>query len=531
MSHYLTTVRKNETPQNEALEGQVANNAGGFAFPVNHWTRLERFLIMGSEGGTYYVGQNKLTRENMKSVEVCLKEDGIRLVNTVVDVSTNGRAPKNDVALFVHAFASVEGDAATRRLAHETLHKVARIGTHLFQWMNFRKHFGGFGTGAKKAVTSWYNDKDADALGYQLSKYKQRDGWTHLDVLRLAHVKPKDEAHDALLGYAKAKAKGEKINSTKFNALPEQVRFIESLAARKPTPDVLDLVTKLRVPREALPTEWLQKGEVWEALLPNMPITATIRNLGNMSKAGILTPMSANEKLVVARITNEEILKKGRVHPIAVLAALKTYEQGHGLKGSGTWDVNHNIVDALDEGFYTSFKAIEPTGKRHVLGIDVSGSMGWSFILNRLIDCGTAAAVMALATAKSEDQFAIMGFASQFRDLGISPRMRLDDVLRKMSGQVFGSTDCSLPMVWALQNKVESDVFVVYTDSETYAGRSHPVQALQKYRDKMGIPAKLVVVAFASNHVSIADPNDAGMLDVAGFDTNTPSVIADFIRG
>ena len=74
------------------------------------------------------------------------------------------------------------------------------------------------------------------------------------------------------------------------------------------------------------------------------------------------------------------------------------------------------------------------------------------------------------------------------------------------------------------------DAFVIYTDSETWAGETHPVQALRQYREKTGIAAKLVTVGMVSNGFSIADPNDAGMLDVVGFDTAAPAVIADFIR-
>ena len=33
-----------------------------------------------------------------------------------------------------------------------------------------------------------------------------------------------------------------------------------------------------------------------------------------------------------------------------------------------------------------------------------------------------------------------------------------------------------------------------------------------------------------SNGFSIADPNDAGMLDVVGFDSATPALMADFSR-
>jgi 60 kDa SS-A/Ro ribonucleoprotein len=44
----------------------------------------------------------------------------------------------------------------------------------------------------------------------------------------------------------------------------------------------------------------------------------------------------------------------------------------------------------------------------------------------------------------------------------------------------------------------------------------------------MGIPAKLAVIGMMANKFSIADPKDRGMLDVVGFDTAVPSVLADF---
>jgi len=91
-----------------------------------------------------------------------------------------------------------------------------------------------------------------------------------------------------------------------------------------------------------------------------------------------------------------------------------------------------------------------------------------------------------------------------------------------------GGTDCALPMLYAAERKLDVDVFVVLTDSETWAGNIHPIQALQAYRQKAGIPAKLIVVGMVSNGFSIADPADAGMLDVVGFDTATPQLMSDF---
>ena len=114
--------------------------------------------------------------------------------------------------------------------------------------------------------------------------------------------------------------------------------------------------------------------------------------------------------------------------------------------------------------------------------------------------------------------------------LAITPRMRLDAVLKCISNLPFMGTDCAVPMAWARHNKLKVSAFVTYTDSETWAGIAHPAQALQIYRKRLVPEAKAVVVGMTSNGFTLADPNDRGMLDVVGFDATAPAVIADFIR-
>ena len=75
-------------PQTEPLDDwQVRNSAGGYSYPVDQWKRLERFLILGSEGGSYYATERTLTRENVDAVKECIKTDGIRTVKAIVDIS------------------------------------------------------------------------------------------------------------------------------------------------------------------------------------------------------------------------------------------------------------------------------------------------------------------------------------------------------------------------------------------------------------------------------------------------------------
>ena len=160
-----------------------------------------------------------------------------------------------------------------------------------------------------------------------------------------------------------------------------------------------------------------------------------------------------------------------------------------------------------------------------------------------------ASAALALVTAATEPRYEIVGFyagrggwksggrrrgwaADGLTPLAISPRQRLDDAVKAVSDLPFGGTDCALPMLYAHgASSGEVDTFVIYTDSETWAGDVHPAQALRDYRQASGIDARLVVVGMVSNGFSIADPDDPGMLDVVGFDTATPQLISDFARG
>ena len=532
------------TPQSQRIPGtkQVPNSAGGFAWPVDDWMRLDRFLILGSEGGTYYITEKSLTVENAEAVGRCIDADGLRVVNRIVEVSEAGRAPKNDPAIFALAMCAKLGNDATRTAAYAALPKVCRIGTHLMHFAEYAQGFGGWGRGMRKAVAGWFNTKPANDLAYQLIKYQSRDGWSNRDLLRLSHPRAASPSHDRLFAWV---TKGALPEGATEDAALALVVAMEQAKAAETWKDVVKLIMAHRLPREAIPTQWLVYPEVWDALLGEMPMTAMIRNLATMTKVGLLTSMSTAGKIVIERLSDAARLKKARVHPIAVLAAMLTYKSGHGARGQSTWSPVGRIVDALDTAFYATFQHVEPAGKRMLLALDVSGSMTSGSVAGVPgLTPRVASSAMALVTAATEKDHGFVAFTAAsggyggqwgggdpgIKTLDISPRQRLDDVLKTVGNLPFGGTDCALPMVWANKAKIDVDTFVVYTDNETWAGSVHPAQALRAYRQARGIPAKLVVVGMVSNGFSIADPNDAGMLDVVGFDTATPPVISDFAR-
>lgn len=534
----LTMVSTRRTAQTEqADEGQVKNSAGGYTFQVDDMAHLRRFLTIGTTGGTYYVGEQKLTKDTAGVALGLARSRGLDVVAEVIAISTAGRAPKQNPCLFALAAVCGLGDDAARKAALGALPLVARTGTHLFIFAGYVEQFRGWGRGLRKAIASWYSAKSADDLAYQAVKYQQREGWSHRDLLRLSHPSGSD-AHRALYEWI--------CRDTISDALPDIV--LNNQAAHTPGFDVPQIVRSSRLSWEMLPSESLTDPNVWRALIDNgLPMTALIRQLPRLTNLGLLTPLTKNNRLtaVTEQLTDPERLVKARIHPMNLLVALRTYAGGESARGSSTWKPVAQIADALDRAFYAAFGAVTPANKRTMLALDISGSMG-SAIGGLPLTCREATAALALVTAATEPENIIVGFTtsngqaanwSNLREntvlgtLAISPNQRLDDVIRGVSNLPFGGTDCSLPMLAALENQLEVDTFVVLTDNETWAGRMHPHQALTQYREKTGIDARLVVVAMSATDFTIADPSDPRMLDVSGFDTATPDLISAFSRG
>ena len=85
------------------------------------------------------------------------------------------------------------GNDDIRRYALSVLPQVARTGSHLFQFVEYAEAMRGWGKSLRNAIGSWYEAQGGVAeAAYQMVKYRQRNGWTHRDLLRKAHPSGKD---------------------------------------------------------------------------------------------------------------------------------------------------------------------------------------------------------------------------------------------------------------------------------------------------------------------------------------------------
>lgn len=195
---------------------QVENSPGGFVFQVSDETRVRRFLIIGTTGGTYYVSESDLKKEAVADL-IRIIEDGRGnlILQQIYEINLENRAPKREPSIYALALCAryTIRDWQKRRAEDSQLEKyfltlqrcafrlmmdLCRTPTDLFTFLKYaeeiaREHCetSGWGRMMRSSVSQWYFRRNPKYLALQLTKYKNRAGYTHRDALRLCHADPR----------------------------------------------------------------------------------------------------------------------------------------------------------------------------------------------------------------------------------------------------------------------------------------------------------------------------------------------------
>lgn len=517
-SNLLSGATTNAPITTKTREDQIKNDAGGYVFQANDWTRLERFLILGTMDDTYYADKNRLVRENVGVLVSCIQSDGKKFVDVVTDISFSGRAPKNDPAIFALALAVAQGTPDVKNYALSQIEKVCRTGTHFFTFLSELKGLNvKWGRSVTRNVANWYLNKSADQLALQLVKYRQRNGWTHTDAMRLSHpafAKQDDLAKRALV---------EHFMDGKFSEVSVPDVYIGFLNVQQPSipiEEALKEIERCKLPWEALPTEMLNNVKVWETLLPNMGYTALLRNLGKLTNIGLLES-SQWKSFVAEKLVNG--IPQNRVHPMQILVALKTYSMGKGFKGSLTWSPEGRISSSLNDAFYASFGKLDRNGKARKVAVDVSGSMSGTRCFNGLFQLHEAAACMAMVDVHCAPDSQVIGVDGAIHEFDIHGR-RLDDVMR-LFGSINGGTT-HLQLVPLHKIKDTPDMTVIYTDNVSWTG-GHVFEAWNRAK-QINPNARLANITMVPNQYQLTPADDGSVIQIAGFDASIPQILSAF---
>lgn len=181
--------------------GNHTQNSTGGPWEVNDKARLCRFLCYGSEGDIYTAREEgRVSLESAGALLAMLQEGrGVEVVEEIKRFAQDGRAVRLGPPFFALAVCSQHSELKTRQAAFKVLKEVCREPTHLFLFIQTKKELkegmkcGIWGRALRKAVSDWYNEQDAMSLAAAVTKCKQREGWSHQDLLKLCHTKPTNE--------------------------------------------------------------------------------------------------------------------------------------------------------------------------------------------------------------------------------------------------------------------------------------------------------------------------------------------------
>jgi 60 kDa SS-A/Ro ribonucleoprotein len=523
MATYKKTYFRKKIPTTSFLPGRKEemkeNLSNGISFKANDFIALRRWMLIGSMNSAFYQSSNKMTELNIDILEKCVKIDANKVSEEILYATEKGI--NNHTPILALVYLS-KGNFYAKKKFREIFSKVIRTASHLYEFFSYCKELRGMGQTIHKTVNSWLDTRDAKELEYQFLKYQQREGWSARDVLRLIKPKTKNTIKNSVYGWAVGKIKETSSELVRLNA------YEHLKEGNVPEHDVIKYINELNLTHEMIPANIKRTPEIWEALFQKMPVGASIRNLGNLTDKGIFKNLS-NLDLLEAKLSKER-LSKGRVHPLTIANAYKTYQRGSGFCGKLFWAPVPRICDIFEVAIEDSFDVLEPTGKVFFHAMDISASMTGNAVRNLQMNPMEIEGIMTLASIRSEKNYFVGGFSDNFVPL-LNIRRKgcsfADVVSRKIfDGLKFGGTDAGSAYQYAISNDIYVDIFVFWTDNENWKGYQ-PSQLLKEYRSKVNKNAKAIYITLVpyGDAISLVDPKDPLSYDIAGFSSETPKLI------
>lgn len=480
----------------------LTTRESGLAREATVMTTLYRYCVMGF-GETFYDSESEQFATFTRAVIAACDADPRAAVATVAEARRT--APKAEPSIIALAIMCAHENA--KGYAWKLFPEVVRNGSQLLTFVAVADHVRGWGRSMVRNIGAWYTGRND--LAYQLLKYNGRtvfgSRWTQRDVLRLAH--PNDTDAREVFAYA---THGTLPTSATKDA--QYIRVVEALSGDIPESDIIDLIAMYGLPWEVIPTE-KRTARVWAALVPHMGANALLRNMGNLAVHGV------DPEVIMHR------LYEVRTHPMTVLIAWYMYRQGHGQRSRAVWEVNQLVLKALEHLFYESFGTLQPNTNKMMVALDVSSSMTWNnYDGIEGLTPRTISAVLAMIHKISNPDTQFVAFCDTLTDFPITNTMRLDDVVAQMARMRFGGTYTALPIRKIIDESLETDSLIMYTDMQT-ADRETEL-LLRQLRQRQ--PIKFINVAMVPNKLSFAYSEDD--LNVTGFSSDLPATIDAFIK-
>lgn len=480
---------------------------------------------------------------------VIIGGSGIQLVNTIGKVHDRGIGIVKESLIFGVAICSCSSRADVKTKAFDLMQKVCAGSMNFLIFIDFRerihrqvKQTTGWSHALRNAVKKWYRRYPPIQMARIIMECPRHNKWSHKDVLALTHIAPSNNEETILFSYIVA---GLRKTTILFkNDSPDEddeaqkvLQFLEDVTtvrSAQTTGAMVQLMDKLKLSWNFVPISLYRQAELWEQMIMVMPFEIMLENATRMAKLKVLQGNSRTKEKFIARCEDNEAIKESGIHPFEIFAQRETYRDGVGdVKRKPRWLADTSVTAALQTAMLSAMKTnLKSTGKRYFVTIDASDSMKAHVSNYDRVQCRSAAAFLSLCIAKAENKVIVKAFGLELPAINIDPTTTVDDIVKLLDAIPLGGCDCARPIIYAKKLKVKVDVFVMFTDRETWCGKTSPVEALKQYRAAVKIPAKLVVVFLNPDNSTrakrMSGAPDRGILEIYGISTSMLQAIGNF---
>lgn len=351
----------------------------------------------------------------------------------------------------------------------------------------------------KKLVQNWINSKSETFLW----RNSIGNNPSLVDVIKLCHVKANTQVKDNFIKYLMGK-------DYNFELLPLEVQNYERFLKDK----TLDLP---KAPFEMLSSSGLTDSQ-WKDLALNMSWTQLKNNLNTLLRHNVFDDTTFVNK-VAEKLSTKKLVKDAKVFPYQLFVAYLNMDK----------KIPSKIIEALGVATeYATENVIDFSPWKLKIFLDVSGSMHWQiyedkFVNGKVIPAPKvtslqAASVVSASLLRKNSNVELIPFSNRISKTDIDYNKSILEIAQDLGKIPSGGTNCSLPIRYLIDNKLESDICIMLSDYESNLGESKGTYRAWNEYQKVS-QSMLFCIDFVPNR-AVEVPNSDNVINISGFSDN-----------
>lgn len=500
------------TPQPAA---DTRNNAGGKAYQMSDMHSLAQLACTGVFNNTYYT---KAEDQLKQTKSLCSKVKPADVARIAVYARQAGMMKDMPAFLLTHLFSLEDKQYFNAAFPH-VVNNIGQLRNFVQMVRSGVCGRRSLGSAGKRAISTMLNSMSPRRIFWQATG----KGMSFQDILKLAHVRPQDGAHDSFFAYMLGKAEADD-----FERLPENIQQFE-LFKRGEFSGVPD------VPFQRLTSLNLTTSQ-WKEVARNMTWNQLRFNLNQLTRKGVFNGDSALVRELAAKLRNKEAVLRTKTLPFSLYNTIKHLDS----------NVPQALRNAMEDALEISASNAPVLPGRTLVLVDSSGSMGMPVtgrqpygVPSTSMKCVEAAGYFAVSILKANpDSTVILPFDSRVHPISMNPRDSMSTLIRRLptSG---GATAISSGIIWAQAQREAFDQIIVISDNESWADRldrwgwsgsaTSTKAAFEKYRRTKSRNCKMICINIQPGLTAQA-PDDRNTLNVGGLTDAVFKVAQQFVE-